>query len=133
MCYYNSNKHKNCVFYGASSFCIEIKFQCISKADPRGAQGARAPHLAPLIIYSSLNNFFIFTTLVHLRETLSYYVDLPLKLSFRSLRAYTTVFYPVFSNANNHELFSCAPPPFREILDPPVHLAKPSLRKRPFF
>ena len=26
-----------------------------------------------------------------------------------------------FSNANNHELFSCAPPPFSEILGPPVH------------
>ena len=26
-----------------------------------------------------------------------------------------------FSNANNHELFSCAPPPFSEILDPPVN------------
>ena len=25
-----------------------------------------------------------------------------------------------FSNANNHELFCCAPPPFSEILDPPV-------------
>ena len=61
---------------------------------------------------------------MHLREALSYYVGLPLKLSFRSLQVYrtTTVFYPVFSrpNANNHELFSCAPPPFSEILDPPV-------------
>ena len=66
--------------------------------------------------------FVIFTTLtlVDLREALSYYVGLPLKLSFRSLQVYTTVFYPVFSNANNHELFSCAPPPFSEILDPPV-------------
>ena len=27
-----------------------------------------------------------------------------------------------FCNANNHELFSCAPPPpFSEILDPPVN------------
>ena len=25
-----------------------------------------------------------------------------------------------FSNANNHELFSCAPPPFSGILDPLV-------------
>ena len=74
--------------------------------------------------YSFLNNFVIFTTLVHLREALSYYVGLPLKLSFRSLQVYTTVFYPVFSNANNHELFSCGPhpppPPFSEILDLPV-------------
>ena len=39
------------------------------------------------------------------------YIGLPLKLSFRSLQVYTTEFYPVFSNANNHELFPCAPPP----------------------
>ena len=42
--------------------------------------------------YSFLNNLVIFTTQVHLREALSYYVGLPLKLSFRSLQVYTTVF-----------------------------------------
>ena len=91
-----------------------------TKGGSRGAQGARAPHLASLIIYSFLNNFVIhvFTTLVHLREALSYYIGLHLKLSFRSIQVYTAVIYPVFSNANNHELFSCAP--FSEILDPPV-------------
>ena len=83
---------------------------CCAKADPGGGgTGGTCPPLASLIIYSFLNNFVIFTTLVHLREALSYYVGLPVKLSSRSLRVYTTVFYPVFSNANNHELFSCAP------------------------
>ena len=37
-----------------------------------GAQGARAPPLASLIIYSFLNNFVIFTTLVPLRDALAY-------------------------------------------------------------
>ena len=82
----------------------------LTKVDP-GGTGGTCPPLASLIIYSFLNNFVIFATLVHLREALSYYVGLPLKVSFRSLQVYTTVFYPVFSKANNHELFSCAPPP----------------------
>ena len=45
-------------------------------------------------------------------SNIAIYVGLPLKLSFRSLQVYTctTVFYPVFSNANNHE-FLCPPPP----------------------
>ena len=56
-----------------------------SKADRGGgAQGARALPLASLSIYSFLNNFVIFTTLVHLREAMSYCVGLPLKVSFMS-------------------------------------------------
>ena len=84
-----------------------------------GGTGGTGPPLASLIIYSFLNNFVIFPTLVHLRKALSYYVDLPVKLSFRSLQVYTTVFYPVFSNATIMNCFP-VPPPLSEILDPPV-------------
>ena len=56
---------------------------------------------------------------MHLREALGYYVYRPTSKTVihepTGLEAYTTAFYPVFSNANNHELFSCATPP------PPKH------------
>ena len=45
----------------------------VSKADPGGRGHVPPPPLASLIIYLFLNNFVIFTTLVHLREALSYY------------------------------------------------------------
>ena len=99
---------------------MRVTYEYIYKGGSKGGhRGHVPPPLASLIIYSFLNNFVIYTTPVHLREALSFYVGLP---SFRGLQVYTTVFYPVFSNANNHELFPCAPPPlpFSEILDPPV-------------
>ena len=39
-----------------------------------------------------------------------------------------------FSKANNHELFSCAPPPFSEIpiLDPPVSVRHNSVRQHSY-
>ena len=46
----------------------------------RGAQGARDPPFSFPNYILTLNNVVIFTTLVHLREALSYYVGLPLKL-----------------------------------------------------
>ena len=49
----------------------------LPKADPEGGHRGHVPPLASLNIYSILNNCVIFTTLVHLREALSYYMYRP--------------------------------------------------------
>ena len=103
-----------CVLSRLSTSLLQYVLSRLSHPIQRRVHGGHRcppPPLASLIIYSFLSNFVIFTTLVHLREALSYYVGLPLKLSFRSLKVYTAVLYAVSSNANNHELFPCAPLP----------------------